>query len=451
MHFPSLWLIVLFAIAPFIVGGFLGSWAMRRDPLFGQRRLSESGLYSLAGFMLTPAWFFALTGSFPTTYALGGAGLYILTGVALWFALRAAGLPRNKRVVQTTCLDTALMKPPHVLGGCLLLLVILALYLAFTIVAFGKAKAVNLGSADGLFAVALWVFTIPPAVFFALGNVMRLLNLVSAETPQQTRVQSFATALRDYVLSAWSIGYPFIAFHRNTLAANPRWIVLGVVAYAVAYLVFVVLPYGVGRTRFIERSKEVLEKLDDAASRIIIATEREVSDAYQVHILERARRDLQELIVDVVKERPFFRYYLDTVSRQMAAFSQGLTSTETPLALPAPNAPPAEHPETPGRWDKIISDHGPQMPEWDYRMYLIAQVQEILEHPGDKGWLRGAGLATRIAVARWLNRNYARSVVLGSLGVAASALFALGLQAFQGELMAAAQSLADTIAAGAAR
>jgi hypothetical protein len=216
-------------------------------------------------------------------------------------------------------------------------------------------------------------------------------------------------------------------------------------------VVLVVLPYGVGRTRFIDRSRDVLHKMNDAASRIIVATDRDVSEAYQQHMLQRVLDDLRQLINTVVEERPFFSYYLRRVSHNTAALADNHTFTPTMLTGPeAAKTSQADTSATNGNWDKIIEKYGAQMPEWDYRLYIITQIQEILEQPRDRGWLRGSALATHIAVAGWLNRHYARSVVLGSIGVALSAVFALVLQAYLGELRIIAEAAADTVLRNAA-
>lgn len=472
MHFPSLWLTILAAIAPSIVGfivGFASAYRNAREG--GQNRLLQfSRLMSsdtnnmLQMALAPPLLLYALIGEFPVVYIGVAAALYVITGIFGFFITRAAGLDRETRLLHPTILGFVFSRRWVATFGQGLLAVLFLAPLAIVVWAFLVARGSDLSSDTARFQVALIVFAGQAFVTFVISVTLYLVHLWSANTSRQGRVVMFSQSMRVFVAGAWLIVFPFYEYRMDLVSNHGEWVAAAVFAVVVAYLLTVVLPFQIGRTRFDQRRREALTHLTDACDRVLVATDEKVSDGFRTYTMDAVDRDLKELFLQHVRGCDFFRYFaaMPYVQAQAAA-GEGKELAVLPTGatgefdmLPTGSGAGSEAYRqflieevvqvggqvTPvPQWEWIASDHKRLLPKLDYRLFLLNRIEDFLENRSDEGWLRGLAMQTKADAEKWLTRREGRSVLLASAGVVLSMLVPLAKDEFSAEARAAMRQL----------
>jgi hypothetical protein len=461
MSFPSLWL----AIGGMLVSGLLMGWLSQAAAKSaangtGNRHPLPALLVNVLAF-LSSAWlFFAVTGNFPWALVIGGVVMTLFGGVIVFMIYAAAGLLHPFRDRDIATLTRAFLKP--VQQGLSVLPVALAMFvlpIVMIYLAFEKAHQVDLQSDEGLFEIGLLLLSIQTGFWFILTNFINGFILLSKETSRQQRIQTFAQSFRNYLVSGWTVAYPFYAFRFDQLSNQPLFVWAGVGLYLLTFLTFVLIPYLVGRTRYQAHKNKILAKVSDECRRVSIATDMGVAESYRQKAMGRAFRNIRNILGDMGKDRPFFKYMTPHATSLFSHSDSELLASSAPSSMQTTAAkleiidqPRQQVPSTyqdPAAAEEQAAAPGaalglPPLEEvqyLDYRLFVLAAAERLTTFRGDAATIRGAAAEIAVDCDRWLQTKEGRSGVLAFMGVAVSAILPVVFQYYSDNL----QTLIDGI------
>lgn len=471
MHFPSLWLTILAALAPFVIGFVLGAirgaiMSVRggNERLLDFARMVSSDANNLLAMVLgAPLLLYALIGEFPLVYIGVAAALYVISGVFSFFITRAAGLNNETRLLHPTILQFVFSRRWEPMFGLAVLAIAMIVPIIVTVIGFMTAQSADLSTQDGRFGVAFVVFTGQSFAWFVMSIVLYIKDLWLLKTSRQARVTTFAHSMRTFIVGAWLAVFPFYQYRMELVSNHYNWVAAAAFFIIVAYIATVVLPFQIGRARFNQRRTNALMRLTDACDRVLVATDERVSPGFKAYTMEAVDRDLKELFLEQVRGCDFFRFLAAVPYMKAEAENSGTELAVLPTGetgqfdmLPTGSGAGSEAYReflvedvmkagdrvTPlPQWLWIAEDHKQLLPRLDYRLFLLNRIEDFLENRADEGWLRGLAMQTKADAEKWLARPEGRSVLLASAGVVLSMLVPLAKDEFGAEARAAMRQL----------
>lgn len=420
MDFPNGWLTIGVQVMLLIASTIL-QFAFTRNGPAGQNTIGYSLAFTLASMIVSAATFFALTGSFPWQLLAIGIPLALTGHCVVWLIFLAAGLQSPNRARDVFVLQSVFFRQRNV--AAVLTIVYLSLILQFSLVfvAFQRAEASDVATADGLFEVGLWALSIPTAAVFLVGNLMRGLSLLSRETPRQARVHALAFAFSQFATTAWTVGYPWYAFRQEELVGQPLVILMAMVALIGLFLLFVIIPYYVGRTRFDVKKLHDLNILKTECARLEIATNGTISQKYKTELLSKSFRNLHALIKENAEGRPSLEEFHTRFSQLVEEIGKAPASpADQTRELEAEYDPPAE--------DTTEAEQS------DPRMFVFVRANRLITSRHDLSTLRGIAFETALECDRWLAMRDGRTALLAIAGVIGTAIIPLAARLFENEI-----------------
>ncbi|HEY7798922.1 MAG TPA: hypothetical protein VIA80_09175 [Hyphomonadaceae bacterium] len=449
MSFPSLWL----AVGGMLVSGLLTGWLTQAAATSaakgtGNRHPLPGLLVNVLAFASSAWLFFAVTGNFPWPLVIGGVAMTLFGGVIVFMIYAAAGLLHPFRDRDINTLMRAFLKPVQQgLSVLPVALAVLVLPIVMIYLAFEKAHQVDLQSSEGLFEIGLLLLSIQTGFWFVLTNCINGFVLLSKETSRQQRIQTFAQSFRTYLISGWTAVYPFYAFRFDELGSQPLFVWAGAGLYLVTFLTFVLIPYLVGRTRYHAHKNKILAKVSDECRRVSIATDMGVADSYRQKAMGRAFRNIRNILQDMGKDRPFFKYMTPHAASLFSSSDSELLSApaHTPAhtasasrldiidqpreQVPAPYQDPAAEPEQAAAPGAALGLPPLEEVQYlDYRLFVLAAAERLTTFRNDAATIRGAAAEIAVDCDRWLQTKEGRSGVLAFMGVVVSAILPIVFQ-----------------------
>ncbi|HVY84308.1 MAG TPA: hypothetical protein VG943_04185 [Caulobacterales bacterium] len=468
-HFPSFWLIIAAGLGPlFVYGLVLG---IIKRPAFNAAqtiRTSDSDAVNLLSILATPGIFWALTGSFPTTYFIVAAALYVLTGAIIYLVYRAAGLPREKRVAEMGSLTAVFFRPTTAVVGCLTMIVIPAGFIWMLVQAYHKAKTVELTSASGLFEVAVLLFGWQALVTMGLSVAVGAITLSSSHTPKQQRFTVLCATFRSTVLACWTLGYPFYAFRQSYALAHLDWALWGLGVCGAIYLLAVAIPFQLGWGAFNRKQRQRLTLLQENVDTIrqVLADPVMPPDFKQLAVRKQVE-PLRDVYKQIVQRYSFFGFLaqVSRLSHDPEVQQEAGNSLPTPALgqldmAASPGAPCAadydamveQMARKPNQfspasdWERIAVEERSKLPTLDYRLFLLNALEDVFENLTDPGRLSFVALQIRNEIKAWQDQPKGRSLVLTAAGSLVSFLIPVVKSAAESAFKPQIDAIFNTIA-----
>ncbi|MDP3738319.1 MAG: hypothetical protein Q8R02_13070, partial [Hyphomonadaceae bacterium] len=374
----------------------------------------------------------------------GAIVMLLFGGVIVFMIYAAAGLLHPFRDRDIGTLTRAFMKPVQQgLSAIPVLLAAVALPIVMIYLAFQKAHQVDLQSNEGLFEIGLLLMTVQTGCWFVFNNFLYGIMLLSKETSRQQRVQIFAWSLRTYLVSGWTAAYPFYAFRFDELSRQPIYILAGAGIYLTTFLIFVLVPYLIGRTRYQAHKNKILQKVSDECRRVNIATDMGVADDYRQKAIGRVFRNMQIILDDMGKDRPFFKMMTPRATSLFSNPGADLLRVQAETApsaannlqvidasgrVPAAYEQPPEEDQRPAPGAALGLPPLEEVQYLDYRLFVLAAAERLTTFRNSPATIRGAAAEIAVDCDRWLQTKEGRSGLLAFIGVVVSAVLPVVFQ-----------------------
>ncbi len=426
IDFPNGWLTIGTQVMLLISSVVMHFLLTRKNPA-GPNTIFYAFTSTVVGMVFSAATFFTLTGSFPWQLLAIGFPLALVGFGAVAAIFLAAGLLNQGRANDVYVLQGFFLRKRNI--GMTVGLVYLMLLIQFALVyfAFQKSTSTDISTTDGLFDVGLWILSVPTAIVFVLTNVVRGIQLLSRETSRQVRIHALAFSFSHFAVSAWTVGYPWYAFRQQEIADQPILLLMGMAVVIGLFLMFVIIPYYVGRTRFDVKKAHDLGILKTECARLEIATNGTISPEYSRELMGKSFRNLQQLINVNVEDRPVLAEFHERFNKLIEEVGQ-------PEQQLIENGDMADIGPAPQE-DSSAAEQA------DHRLFVFIRANRLVTVRRDKGTLRGVAFETSLECDRWLSQRDGRTALLALLGFAGSAVIPFAARLFETE----AKSFTDGI------